>query len=204
MPITNAQEEAAEAIQDAAAHDSSPQVRLVAGPGTGKSRAIEERVRWLLAQDVPADAIAVVSFTRASSNELRSRIRAYCHTHNQTEANNVRVSTLHSLALSLLSAAGLLQYPAPPLVLDNWELENVFDAEFGHSQHIGKRRREDIRREHEAFWNTGSWDPPTTSRRIRLLRTPNVQVSQPFTDHVLRPTRASYQVRLFGSASNTS
>ena len=69
MPITNAQIQAAEAIQDAAAHDPSLQVRLVAGPGTGKSRTIEERVRWLLAQHVPAAAIAVVSFTRASSNE---------------------------------------------------------------------------------------------------------------------------------------
>ena len=90
---------------------------------------------------------------------LRSRIRAYCDTNNQAGANYVRVSTLHSLALSLLSAAGLLQYPAPPLVLDDWELENVFDAEFGHLQDIGKRRREAIRREHEAFWNTGLWDP---------------------------------------------
>jgi superfamily I DNA/RNA helicase len=160
MPITNAQIQAAEAIQDAAAHDPSPQVRLVAGPGTGKSRTIEERVRWLLAQHVPATAIAVVSFTRASSSDLRSRIRAYCDTNNQVGANYVRVSTLHSLALSLLSAAGLLlQYPAPPLVLDDWELENVFDAEFGHLQHIGKRRRVAIRRQHEAFWNTGSWGP---------------------------------------------
>src|ERR1035441_9277076 len=44
-------------------------------------------------------------------------------------------------------------------VLDNWELENIFDAEFGATANIGKRRREDIRREHEAFWNTGVWNP---------------------------------------------
>ncbi len=28
------------------------------------------------------------------------------------------------------------------------------------SGNIGKRRREEIRREHEAFWNTGTWAPP--------------------------------------------
>ena len=59
----------------------------------------------------------------------------------------------------MLRAAGLLRYPADPLVLDNWELENIFDAEFGESVGTGKRRREAIRREHEAFWNTGTWNP---------------------------------------------
>jgi hypothetical protein len=54
------------------------QIRLVAGPGTGKSFSIEERVCWLLGQGIPPRAITVVSFTRASSIELRSRIHAYC------------------------------------------------------------------------------------------------------------------------------
>ena len=72
----------------------------------------------------------------------------------------MRVSTLHSLALRLLRAAGLLHYPADPLVLDNWELESIFDAEFGISHGVGKKRREEIRREHEAFWSTGQWNPP--------------------------------------------
>jgi DNA helicase-2/ATP-dependent DNA helicase PcrA len=44
--------------------------------------------------------------------------------------------------------------------LDGWELENVFDAEFGHVSGIGKKRREAIRLEHEAFWSTGQWGPP--------------------------------------------
>jgi len=160
MPITNAQIRAAKAIQDAAAHDQSPQVRLVAGPGTGKSFSIEERVCWLLRNGVPATAIAVVSFTRASSVDLRGRIQTYCSEQGQAGGDNVRVSTLHSLALRILRMAGLLLYPADPLVLDNWELENIFDAEFAHTADVGKRRREEIRREHEAFWNTGAWSPP--------------------------------------------
>jgi DNA helicase II / ATP-dependent DNA helicase PcrA len=159
MPITSSQIQAAKMIQDGAAHDRSPQVRLVAGPGTGKSFSIEERVCWLLGKGVTATAIAVVSFTRASSVDLRSRIQAYCADHNQAGGDDVRVSTLHSLALRILRAAGLLLYPADPLVLDNWELENIFDAEFAESGKIGKRRREEIRREHEAFWNTGTWAP---------------------------------------------
>ena len=76
-------------------------------------------------------------------------------------ATQARVVTLHSLALRALRAARLLQaYPAEPLVLDQWELENIFDSEFGHVEGIGKERREQIRYHHEAFWNTGQWDPP--------------------------------------------
>jgi DNA helicase II / ATP-dependent DNA helicase PcrA len=160
MPITRQQIQAAEAIQRAAAHDVAQQIRLVAGPGTGKSYSIEERVCWLLGQGIQAQSITVVSFTRASSVELRSRIHTYCVGHNQQNGTNVRVSTLHSLALRMLKAANLLHYPADPLVLDSWELEHVFDAEFGHLHNLGKKRREEIRREHEAFWSTGLWAPP--------------------------------------------
>ena len=54
----------------------------------------------------------------------------------------------------------MLHYPADPLVLDGWELTNVFDGEFGHANGLGKTRSEEIRREHEAFWSTGQWAPP--------------------------------------------
>src|SRR5438093_1721907 len=123
MPITQGQVAAAKAIQDAAAHDNSQQVRLVAGPGTGKSFSIEERVCWLLASGVAGAHIAVVSFTRASALDLRARVQAFCTQQKQAGGSSVKVSTLHSLALRLLRAAGLLHYPADPLVLDNWELE---------------------------------------------------------------------------------
>jgi DNA helicase II / ATP-dependent DNA helicase PcrA len=159
MPITAQQQQASQAIQHTAAHDGAQQVRLVAGPGTGKSFCIEERVLWLLQNGVLPNSIVGVSFTRASSTDLRTRIQNYCTARQHPEAAQVAVSTLHSLALRMLRAAGLLHYPADPLVLDNWELENIFDAEFGESVGTGKRRREAIRREHEAFWNTGTWNP---------------------------------------------
>jgi hypothetical protein len=63
MPLTPAQIQAARTIQHAAAQDQSQQVRVVAGPGTGKSSAIEERIRWLIAQEIVPHSIYVVSFT---------------------------------------------------------------------------------------------------------------------------------------------
>jgi DNA helicase-2/ATP-dependent DNA helicase PcrA len=161
MPITPQQIAAAELVQHFAAHDGSPQVRLIAGPGSGKSATIEERVNWLLGQGIPPNAICAVSFTRASSSDLRNRVHNFCVRRGHKSVDQVRISTLHSLGLRLLRAAGrLAQYPVDPLVLDGWETEHIFDAEFGHEYSLNKTRREAIRREHEAFWSTGSWAPP--------------------------------------------
>lgn len=189
MTITLHQSQAAEAVQHAAAHAPQQQVRLVAGPGTGKSQTIQERVRGLLANGIPANQIAVVSFTNASAIDLRVRLRAYCHQHNLPQIDEVSITTLHSLALRMLRQAGLLQmYPTRPLVLDNWELENIYDAEFGQSQGIASRpRRAEIRRFYEAFWSTGQEnaatyvppDPPITDdkrARFNAFHGPTSQV----------------------------
>lgn len=162
MPITQEQLSEAEVRQHAAGRDDARSVRLVAGPGTGKSSTIEERVRWLIASGVSPEAIAAVSFTRAASFDLRGRIHGYCLTRGEPDGADVRVTTLHSLALRTLRLAGALEaYPAEPLVLDDWELRHIFDAEFGETAGIGRiTRREQIRRDHEALWSTGTHDPP--------------------------------------------
>jgi superfamily I DNA/RNA helicase len=160
MPITPQQIQAAENLQHAAAHDQGGQVRLIAGPGTGKSFAIEERVCWLLNNGVNPHSIFVVSFTRASSHDLRDRIAGYCSARGIDTSHFVSVSTLHSLALRALRAAGLLFYPSDPTVMDPWELRNIFDAEFSNVSGIRRPRCEEIRREHEAFWSTAQWYPP--------------------------------------------
>lgn len=160
MGITQQEQAKAETAQHTAAHDSSPQVRLVAGPGTGKSFAIEERVCWLLKNGVPPKAIFAVSFTRAAATELRARIRRYCEKRGLDNADNVSVTTLHSLALRILKRAGQLdQYPTDPVVLDRWECKRIFDSEFSHLKGYTPTRCAEIRTEHEAFWNTRTWGP---------------------------------------------
>jgi len=161
VPLTPQQLQAAEATQHAAAHDASQQIRLVAGPGTGKSRAIEERVRWLLASGTAPQSIYVVSFTRASSRDLQQRIEFHCTQNDQPGVTRVHVSTLHSLALHLLRAGGLLAaFPVGPFILDDWESENIIDAEFSYLTARSPQRCAEIRRYHEAFWSTGQWGPP--------------------------------------------
>jgi DNA helicase-2/ATP-dependent DNA helicase PcrA len=45
-------------------------------------------------------------------------------------------------------------------VLDEWEVDNIFNAEFSDAAGLTPTRCDEIRRHHEAMWSTGVWDPP--------------------------------------------
>jgi DNA helicase-2/ATP-dependent DNA helicase PcrA len=161
MPLSPEEVQHAVAAQEGAAHDTSDHVRVVAGPGTGKSATIEERVCWLLENGVDASGIVAVSFTRLAARDLaaridRARIKRGCGD------GQIVASTLHSLALRALRRANVLSmYPADPVVLQQWETRNVFEAEYGEAAGVARiTRREQIRRHWEAFWSTGEFEPP--------------------------------------------
>ena len=162
MSITPAQVASAERVQHRAAHSPSAQVRLLAGPGTGKSSSIEERVRWLVTNGQDPARVAAVSFTRASARDLEARIHLFGIRNGLPTLTLVHVSTLHALALKILRQAGLLtRFPVDPLVLDEWELRHVLDAEFGCDANVPQVTRQQlIRRDYEAFCSTGQWNPP--------------------------------------------
>jgi len=156
MPITTAQKDRAERMQWSAARDSARQVRLVAGPGTGKSHTIEKRVAHLLTQGATPGNVYVISFTRATCAELAGRIRDFCSTLPcAAAAEQVRVSTMHSLALHILRRARLLtSYPSTPIILDDWEQTNVYDSELASTLRCTSGRAAEIRLAHDAQWQT--------------------------------------------------
>ena len=101
MGIRPEQIAAAQENQFHAAHDAASQIRVIAGPGTGKSFAIGERVLHLLTTGVDPKQIAVVSFTRAAARDLALRIEKYSAEKGNPAGNDVSVTTLHSLALRM-------------------------------------------------------------------------------------------------------
>lgn len=156
MPITVAQKQAADQKQWAAAQEPARQVRLVAGPGTGKTGTIEKRVANLLNNGVAPETVFVISFTRATCAELRLRIAKFCSSQPCAAlAEKIRVSTMHSLALSILRRANLLNsYPGNPMLLDEWEQRIVYDQELASVLGCSHRRASEIRLAYEAQWQT--------------------------------------------------
>ncbi|MHB8879968.1 MAG: ATP-dependent helicase [Thermodesulfovibrionales bacterium] len=147
----------AEQQQWAAARDSAPQVRLVAGPGTGKTYTIEKKVADLLNNGANPANVYVISFTRAACAELRSRIQAFCN--NQPcaiTAPQIRVSTMHALALRILRLGNLLSsYPSgTPIMLDDWEHRYIYDRELASTIGCTPTRATEIRLAHDARWQT--------------------------------------------------
>ncbi len=91
----------------AVAHGEGP-LLIVAGPGTGKTRTLVERIARLVRTRVAAPAeIAAITFTRKAATELRERLAKLLG----ARAEGISVQTFHALGLELLrahaTAAGL-------------------------------------------------------------------------------------------------
>ena len=154
MPITATQKAQAEQRQWIAARNAAPQVRLVAGPGTGK----RTRLRSGSLIYCPKECLPTmyVSSHSRGHRELSTRIRAFCSTLTcANAATQVQVSTMHSLALRILRRANLLtSYPSTPIMLDDWEQSNIYDREFASSLGCSPSRAAEIRLAHDAQWQT--------------------------------------------------
>ena len=85
-------------------------VLILAGAGTGKTRAITFRMANLIANGVPAEAILAVTFTNKAAEEMRNRVSSLL-THAGIPPAQPWLSTFHSLCARLLrreaTAAGL-------------------------------------------------------------------------------------------------
>lgn len=89
-------------------------VRLLAGPGTGKTRTLTNRVARLQeVEGVGADEILVLTFGRAAARELRERLQ-------QLGVATPMVLTLHGFALrQLLRNGAAPDIPEPILIADD-------------------------------------------------------------------------------------
>ena len=104
--------------QEAAAKHTGAHGRLLAGPGTGKTRTITGRIAYLIEeQHVPAREILALTFTRAAVSELKNRVAVLLE-----EQAVPHVSTLHSFALrSILRAGAGNLLPSPIRIADDYE-----------------------------------------------------------------------------------
>ena len=131
----------------AIASSANPRIRVVAGPGTGKSFAMKRRVARLLEAGVAPDSILPVTFTRVAAEDLHRELVNM----NIPGCDDLKGVTLHSLALRMLMRNHVLgatgRVPRP---LNEFELEpficDLMDA------HGGKKAVKKLKMAYEAAW----------------------------------------------------
>lgn len=74
-----------------------------AGPGSGKTRVIIERVVYLIKEcNVPPSSILVITFTRKATEELRERFKSDTDL-TINDINQMRISTIHSFCRHIIT-----------------------------------------------------------------------------------------------------
>ena len=99
-------------------------IRVIAGAGSGKTRALTYRFAYLVNEmGILPGNILCVTFTNKSANEMRQRI------HTLTGDNDTGyISTFHSFCVSVLQEdSNAVQYPKSFLVLDNSDIDAMLN-----------------------------------------------------------------------------
>ncbi|MBP6855640.1 MAG: ATP-dependent helicase [Candidatus Pacebacteria bacterium] len=154
-----------------ASHQGSA-MRVLAGPGTGKSYALQRKVMRLLEEGKDPSRILVVTFTNVAADALKKDLAAA-----QTPgAENVRARTLHSLCFEILRRQQVLEItnrtPRPLMDFEtNFLLEDL-KGDFN-----GKRNTEKLLLAYESAFARQQQDTPGVIQsaddarfKTRLLR----------------------------------
>lgn len=129
------------------AKDPSKVIRVLAGPGTGKSFGLCRRVARLLEEGQNPKRILAVTFTRTAAQDLKNEI----HHIGVPGAENVVAKTLHSFCFGLLNKRDIIaktgRYPRP--MLDFEQKPMLYDM----SNEYGKLRdKQKLLQAFEAAW----------------------------------------------------
>jgi DNA helicase-2/ATP-dependent DNA helicase PcrA len=137
------------------ASNANARLRVVAGPGTGKSFAMKRRVARLLENGVGASSILPVTFTRVAAEDLHRELVGM----NIQGCNELEGRTLHSLAFKvLMSAHALAATGRTARPLNEFEIEPLLADLSG--KHGGKRNVKKRIKAFEAAWARLQLDEP--------------------------------------------
>jgi DNA helicase-2/ATP-dependent DNA helicase PcrA len=82
-------------------HHSEGALLVIAGPGSGKTRVLTERIRRLLTEEKGHFRILALTFTNKAANEMKERLREFPNINQRTF-----IGTLHSFCLEVLANRG--------------------------------------------------------------------------------------------------
>lgn len=145
------------------AEATNEKIRVMAGPGAGKSFSLMRRIARLLEEGVDPERILLVTFTRTAAQDLKNDLlKLDC-----AGAELVKAGTLHSFCFKILSKAAVFQVTGrKPRPLFKFE-ESVLESDL--SKLLGSIGIREVKRKINAFnaaWaTTQNMDPgwPTDS-----------------------------------------
>ncbi len=135
--------------QAAVRHGSGP-LMIVAGPGTGKTHTLTQRIAYLVREKgVPAEECLAITFTRRAAAEMTSRLKAM----GAALMERVTITTFHGLGRMIMREyAGVLEgVPGTARVVTNEELLEIVRKELGFS----KRKAGEFLRDVEEYHRRG-------------------------------------------------
>lgn len=143
------------------ASDTSKRVRVLAGPGTGKSYAIKKRITRLLEEGENPKRMLAVTFTRMSAADLVRDIRSL----HVTGADDVRASTLHSECFRILGKNAVIKITGRhPRPLAAFEFEPMLADLRAAASGRDKRDMRKLVSAYEAAWARLQHEHPGTPR----------------------------------------
>lgn len=130
-------------------------IRVIAGPGTGKSFAMKRRVARLLEAGVPPRELLAVTFTRVAAEDLHRELQKL----SVPGCEELEGQTLHSLAMRILSRRHVLEAVGrSPRPLNSFETQALICDIAGASG--GKRLAMKMIQGYTAAWAQSQGDEP--------------------------------------------
>lgn len=154
-------------------------VRVIAGAGSGKTRALASRFAYLVNEmGILPGNILCVTFTNKSANEMRQRI------HNLTgDQDTGYICTFHSFCVSVLQEDSYaVQYPKSFLVLDNSDIDAMLkiiyeergltlrDMTFGNARDMIELRK--LKKEPQYYLDLITMSPEVLQEKYRRADAP--------------------------------
>lgn len=103
---------------------------VIAGPGSGKTLVITEKIKHLIAQGVPPENILALTFSEKAAREMSDRLERA--TNLAADPSGITISTFHSFCLGLLK-------------------DNIFESGMSHSSSL-------FTRAHQLVWGLRNID----------------------------------------------
>ena len=85
-------------------HNKGPML-VFAGPGTGKTEVLTQRIAYLARQGIDPEQIRAITFTKKARNEMIDRLKEF----EGLEDVKFNISTLHGFAVQILATYGKLR-----------------------------------------------------------------------------------------------